>query len=143
MPDLSAPVIAGLSPGAVSIGVLLLIIVVLLWLRYGKSEGLMPGDTHRFQRVALSGSEALDNTRTGSYFAAAQQGAPVQWAAGVVPGQPMSNAEILASPDFNCAKVQLNEDGTGAWDWQNKVMQENMMARPRTESDMSLAMAGL
>ncbi len=142
MPDLSTPVIAGISLGVVVIGVLVLVILFLVYKKYW-SEGLMPGDTARFQRVALSGSEALDNTRTGSYFAAAQQGAPVQWAAGVVPGQPMSNAEILSSPDFNCAKAQLSEDGTGAWDWQNKVMQENMMARPRTESDMSLAMVGL
>lgn len=142
MADLSTPVIAGISLGVVVIGVLLVIVLILAYKQFW-SEGLMPGDTHRFQRVALSGSEALDNTRTGSYFAASVQGAPVQWAAGVVPGQPMSNAEILSSPDFNCAKAQLSEDGTGAWDWQNKVMHESMMARPRTESDMSLAMAGL
>lgn len=138
------PVVGTVS---LSTGLLLgALVILVIWFLYSRywSEGLMPSDTARYQRVSLSGSEAMDNTRTGSYFAAAQQGPSVQWMQGIIPGSSVSNAEILASPDFNCSKRKLDDSDTGAWDWMNQVVKsEGLTARPRTDSDLTLAMSGM
>lgn len=130
---------------------LVILVLVVVWYFYKNGETLMPGDTQRYQRVSLSGSEALETGRTGSYFVQAVQGQPIQYMSGVVPGSAVSNAEILTSPDFACsgAEQRLADESSaqGAWNWLNAAVREPgagqpFISRPRTANDLSLAMAG-
>lgn len=127
------------------------VVVVVLFLAYTyyykSMEPLSPGDTFRYQRASFSGSEALMPTRADSVFSNVNGGADQQsmsWIAGVVPGQGMSHADILASPDIGCSSmaVQNAENSTGAWAWMNGVAHESLVARPRTDNDLSLVMSG-
>lgn len=104
------------------IGVIILLSIIVIYL-YFYSEGFNPSSTSRFQRVSLSGSEALDAARPPNITQ-------------------MSTSDIMSSSDFDCnGRTPVTDD---AWEWLSAASQEGMSGsrKPKNDNDFSKILSG-